>query len=131
MLTKDKDCDDIREIYEVLNDFSQAAQPGAYIADTFPPLDKLPKALQWWRPSAEAAFERQKKTWMRYWNRLQVLLAENRAPECFVKQLVETTLEKQGISEVEAGFAAGCKSGLKTRPLFLCSSDGANICCKP
>ncbi|KAM0185131.1 hypothetical protein ACHAPI_012281 [Fusarium lateritium] len=101
------DCDDIREVYQVLSDFSQAAQPGAYIADTFPPLNKLPEALQWWRPSAKAAYERQKETWMRYWNRLQTLLKENRAPECFVKQLAESNIEKQGISEVEAGFAAG------------------------
>lgn len=46
---------------------------------------------------------------MRYWNRLQTLLKENRAPECFVKQLAESNIEKQGISEVEAGFAAGCE----------------------
>ncbi|CVK96639.1 related to O-methylsterigmatocystin oxidoreductase [Fusarium mangiferae] len=101
------DCDDIREVYKVLEDFSQAAQPGAYVADMFPPLNKLPKGLQWWRASAEAAYERQKATWMRYWDRLQTHLKENRAPECLVKQLAESNLEKQGISEVEAGFAAG------------------------
>jgi hypothetical protein len=47
---------------------------------------------------------------MGYWKRLQIALKENRAPECLVRQLVESDLKKQGISEVEAGFAAGCKN---------------------
>lgn len=110
MTASDQDCDDIRAIYGVLNDFSQAAQPGAYIADLIPPLGNLPWFLQWWRPSATAAYKRQRDTWMGYWNRLQVALKTNSAPECLVRQLVESDLGKQGISEVEAGFAAGCKS---------------------
>ncbi|KAF4470599.1 cytochrome p450 [Fusarium albosuccineum] len=101
------DCEDIREIYGVLSDFSQAAQPGAYLADLIPPLGNLPQFLQWWRPSATRAYKRQRDTWMGYWNRLQAAIKENRAPECLVRQLVESNLDKQGISEVEAGFAAG------------------------
>ncbi|KAI0123381.1 cytochrome P450 [Xylariales sp. AK1849] len=101
------DCDDIRTIYQVLNDFSQAAQPGAFVADLFPPLARLPKILQWWRPSATAAYEKQKDVWMGYWNGLQTSVKDGIAPECLVKELVESDLAKQGISEVEAGFAAG------------------------
>lgn len=105
----EQNCEDIRAIYQVLNDFSQAAQPGAYLADLITPLANLPKFLQWWRPSAEAAYERQKETWMGYWNRLQAALKEDRAPDCLVKHLAESNLEAQGLSEVEAGFAAGCE----------------------
>ncbi|KAI8656120.1 hypothetical protein NCS55_01266500 [Fusarium keratoplasticum] len=101
------DCDDIRAIYGLLHDFSQAAQPGAYLADLIPPLGNLPWFLQWWRPSAIRAYKKQRDTWMGYWKRLQIALQENRAPECLVRQLVESDLKKQGISEVEAGFAAG------------------------
>ncbi|KAJ2901599.1 hypothetical protein MKZ38_001619 [Zalerion maritima] len=101
------DCEDIRAIYQVMHDFSLAAAQGAYLADMFPPLSNIPKMLQWWRPRATAGFEKQKDTWMGYWDRLQTALKEDRAPDCLVKQLVETNLDTQGISEVEASFVAG------------------------
>ncbi|KPM40123.1 hypothetical protein AK830_g6429 [Neonectria ditissima] len=101
------DCEDVEEVYEVMKDFSEAAAPGAMVADLFPPLASIPVWLQWWRPGAIRAYNRQKKTWMKYWDRLKVQMDEKRAPECFVKQFLETDFEKQGITEVQAGFVAG------------------------
>ncbi|TEA09810.1 Cytochrome P450 monooxygenase patI [Colletotrichum sidae] len=100
-------CDDTREIYQLLQDFSEAGEPGAFLADLFPPLAKLPVRFQWWRSNALGAYERQKTTWMRYWNDLKAASKEKRAPECFVKQFLETDFEKLGIDDVQAGFVAG------------------------
>lgn len=104
-----QDCDDMREIYQLLKDFSEAAEPGGFVADLFPPLARIPSCLQWWRPSAIAAYNRQKKTWMRYWDELKSAVNQKKAPECFVKHFIETDFEKLGISDVQAGFVAGCK----------------------
>ncbi|KAF7553267.1 hypothetical protein G7Z17_g3760 [Cylindrodendrum hubeiense] len=101
------DCDDVKEIYDLMKDFSDAAEPGAFIADLFPPLAKIPVSLQWWRPRAVQAYNKQKQTWMKHWNRLKAEMKEKKAPECFVKQFLETDFEKQGINEVQASFVAG------------------------
>ncbi|KAL6405169.1 cytochrome p450 [Ilyonectria robusta] len=103
------DCDDVSEVYDVMKDFSDAAAPGAFVADLFPPLARIPVWLQWWRPRALRAYNKQKKTWMKYWNRLKAEVDEKRAPECFVKQFLEMDFEKQGITEVQASFVAGCE----------------------
>lgn len=92
-----------------MKDFSDAAAPGAFVADLFPPLARIPVWLQWWRPRALRAYNKQKKTWMKYWNRLKAEVDEKRAPECFVKQFLEMDFEKQGITEVQASFVAGCE----------------------
>ncbi|KAK1480709.1 hypothetical protein CTAM01_14271 [Colletotrichum tamarilloi] len=101
------DCEDVRQIYDLLRDFTEVAEPGAYIADMFPPLANLPSFLQWWRPAAIRAYERQRKIWMHYWNGLKTSVAEKKAPECFVKQFMESDFEKLGITDVQAGFVAG------------------------
>ncbi|OHE99043.1 hypothetical protein CORC01_05733 [Colletotrichum orchidophilum] len=101
------DCDDVRQIYQLLKDFTEVAQPGAYIADMFPPLANLPWFFQWWRPAAIRAYERQRNIWMLYWNDLKTSVAEKKAPECFVKQFMESDFEKLGVTDVQAGFVAG------------------------
>ncbi|KAF9871484.1 hypothetical protein CkaCkLH20_11131 [Colletotrichum karsti] len=99
--------ENMREIYQLLKDFSEAAEPGAYLADLFPPLANIPSCFQWWRSGALQAYHRQKKTWMHYWDDLKSAVLEKRAPECFVKHFLETDFEKLGITDVQAGFAAG------------------------
>ncbi|KAF0319369.1 hypothetical protein GQ607_013337 [Colletotrichum asianum] len=127
------DCDDMREIYQLLKDFSEAAEPGGFVADLFPPLAQIPSCLQWWRPSAIAAYNRQKKTWMRYWDELKSAVNQKKAPECFVKHFIETDFEKLGISDVQAGFVAGSmieagsettSSALNSAILYLSAHPG-------
>lgn len=93
-----------------MKDFSDAATPGAYLVDTFPPLANLvPKPLQWWRRSAARYRERQERVWMKLWTDLQRSIAAGTAPECFVKQLVENDFRKHEIDEMQAAFVAGSK----------------------
>lgn len=49
---------DVVELFETLELFLENQQPGVNIVDAFPVLDKLPKALQWWRPRGERVFEK-------------------------------------------------------------------------
>ncbi|KAH7093668.1 putative O-methylsterigmatocystin oxidoreductase [Paraphoma chrysanthemicola] len=101
------DCEDTREIYGLMQEFSECAPPNGYLADLLPPLSRLPTALQWWRPSANRKYERQRNIWMKYWNTLTSQMAAGDAPECFVKQFAEGDYKKQDISEAQAAFVAG------------------------
>ncbi|KAF2281340.1 cytochrome P450 76C3 [Westerdykella ornata] len=102
------ECDEVREIYGIMNDFSNIAAPGTYLADTIPPLGRLlPPRLQWWRKPLKPLFERQANLWTSLWNSLQAQMKTGQAPECFVKQVIESGYEKQGISELQAAFLAG------------------------
>lgn len=91
-----------------MNDFTINAQPGVYLADAFPPLAKLPRQLQWWRKSAEAAFQRQAAVWHRLYANLQAQIRAGKAPECFVKRFVESQDVKNDIDELQREFVAGC-----------------------
>lgn len=106
-LIKEKDCEEVREIYGLMKEFSDNAAPGKYLAETFPPLSKLPIGLQWWRKSVEPLYQRQVNIWMKFWNNLKVQLDLKTAPECFVKQVIETDYQKLGVSELQAAFLAG------------------------
>ncbi|KAF2252951.1 cytochrome P450, partial [Trematosphaeria pertusa] len=101
------ECDEVREIYGIMTDFSNVAAPGAYLADSVPPLGKLPPRLQWWRKGLKPLFERQANLWMSFWSSLKTQMETKQAPECFVKQVIESNYEKQGITELQAAFLAG------------------------
>lgn len=90
-----------------MNDFSTVAAPGAYLADTLPFLGKLPPSLQWWRKSLKPFFDRQANLWMSLFSSLKTQMETKQAPECFVKQLIESDYSAQGISELQAAFLAG------------------------
>ena len=93
-----------------MKEFSERTAPGAYLADTLPPIaDIIPVPLQWWRKSAFQSYRRQEQIWVKYWSTLQQQMKEGKAPECFVKQWAETDYEKQGIDETQAAFVAGSK----------------------
>ncbi|PSN62984.1 cytochrome P450 76C3 [Corynespora cassiicola Philippines] len=101
------ECDEVREIYGIMTDFSNIGTPGAYLADTIPPLGNLPPRLQWWRKGLKPYFERQASLWMSFWTSLKTQVETKQAPECFVKQVIESDYEKQGLTELQAAFLAG------------------------
>ena len=115
-----QESEDITEIYTVLKEFSEGAAPGAFLADIIPPLAEIPLRFQWWRAEALRYQQRQTRIWMKFWNTLKDQMAAKTAPECFVKQFVETQYEKQGIDEVQAAYVAGSKC---IYALSFCSSS--------
>ena len=111
-----------------MNDFSNISAPGKYLADTIPPLGRLPPRLQWWRKPLKPYFERQANLWMSLWSSLKTQMETGKAPECFVKQVIESGYEKQGVSELQAAFLAGSlieagsettSAGINTAILYL------------
>ncbi|CAN9327015.1 unnamed protein product [Alternaria alternata] len=102
-----EDCDEVHGIYDIMNDFSTMAKPGTYLADTLPFLGNLPPRLQWWRKGVKPYFDKQANLWMSFWSTLKTQMDTKQAPECFVKQFIESDYEKQGISELQAAFLAG------------------------
>jgi hypothetical protein len=105
-----QDCEDVREIYGLMKEFSEHAAPGRYLADAIPPIAEiLPECLQWWRKAVLPYQKRQEMIWMRYWTSLKTQMETGLAPDCFVKQLIESDYENIGISEIQAAFLAGCR----------------------
>jgi cytochrome P450 len=102
-----QDCDEVCGIYSLMNDFSIVAKPGSYLADALPFLSRLPLRLQWWRKPLKPLFDKQANLWMSFWTTLKTQMEMNQAPECFVKHLIESDYEKQGINELQAAFLAG------------------------
>lgn len=93
-----------------MKEFSEVAAPGRYLADTIPDIaNVLPTCLHWWRRSVLPMQHRQQQIWMKFWNRLAKQIETGSAPECFVKQFIESDYPKFGISEVQAAFLAGSK----------------------
>lgn len=93
-----------------MKEFSEHAAPGAYLADTLPPLASiLPPEFQWWRAGALRLYDHQLRVWMKYWNTLKEQMDGGKAPECFVRDFAETDYQAQGISEEQAAFVAGSK----------------------
>ncbi|EKD19259.1 uncharacterized protein L3040_009300 [Drepanopeziza brunnea f. sp. 'multigermtubi'] len=101
------ECENVKEIYGLMKEFSDSTAPGAFLADMIPPLAKLPVFLQWWRPRALKYQRRQVKIWTKLWDDLIVKINNKTAPECFVKQFLETDYKKQEISEIQGAFMAG------------------------
>ncbi|KPI39709.1 Fumitremorgin C synthase [Cyphellophora attinorum] len=102
------DCDDVRDVYGIMKEFSEHTAPGTYLADTIPPIaDIIPRSLQWWRKSASLLYEHQLSLWMKYWKTLKQQIRQGSAPECFVRDFAATDYEDQGISEEQAAFVAG------------------------
>ncbi|KAJ9627782.1 hypothetical protein H2203_002999 [Taxawa tesnikishii (nom. ined.)] len=120
------DCEDVREVYGLMQEFSESAAPGAFLADMIPPLAKIPVWMQWWRKRALKYQDRQTKIWMKYWTDLNKQIAEKRAPDCFVKQFIETDYKTQGISDLQGAFLAGSmiEAGSET------TSSSLNSCIK-
>lgn len=107
-----------------MDDFTTAAAPGGYVADLLPALTGLPTWMQWWRPHAVRGYKKQLAVWMKHWNRLKDQMWEGKAPECFVKQFLETDFKKQDITEEQAAFVAGCKFVFCAPPPLVLNSTG-------
>lgn len=52
-------------------------------------------------------FDKQANLWMSFWTSLKTQMETKTAPDCFVKQFIESDYEKQGINELQAAFLAG------------------------
>ncbi|KAF5577124.1 cytochrome P450 monooxygenase [Fusarium pseudocircinatum] len=98
----------IRKIYEVLVHLTLMSEPGSWLLDAFPLIARLPSVLvqNWWNISRKW-FEKDRKVYLKFYRNLVQQIKEGTAPHCFPKELYEGGLEKGGISEEQAVYAAG------------------------
>ena len=77
--------EDVREIYSILQKFSEMTLKEPFLADIIPTLARLPPYLQWWRKTALVAQERQTNVWTKYWSTIKEQVRQGTAPDCFAK----------------------------------------------
>ncbi|KAF9891620.1 hypothetical protein FE257_003631 [Aspergillus nanangensis] len=97
---------DVVELFETLELFLENQQPGVNIVDAFPIIDKLPKALQWWRPRGERIFEKTRKVYKRELDRLEQRIRDGTQRRCFGVDFLESK-EVQKMDEIQKLFVFG------------------------
>ncbi|KAH8659246.1 cytochrome P450 [Tricladium varicosporioides] len=97
---------DTRELLETSTEILMALQPGASIVDALPILDKLPKALQWWRPRGLRAHEKCKKVYRREVEDLNRRIKDGTARDCYALQFMKSP-EAHKFGETQFLFSLG------------------------
>lgn len=111
-LTRNREQDDhqLSEIYQILQDFSEATFTKPYLADSLQLLNLLPSCLQWWRKSALGQLNRQRKLWLKLWADLERRIDQQQAQACLAKRWIEVDQVSQNgrqISREQWAFFAG------------------------
>ncbi|KAJ3547732.1 hypothetical protein NM208_g1355 [Fusarium decemcellulare] len=98
----------IKKIYEVLEHFTLMSEPGAWLVDAFPSLAKLPSFMMqnWWKTGREW-FAYDREVYLKFYRDLVQQVKDGIAPDCFIKDFYKNGLEKSGITEEQAAYAAG------------------------
>lgn len=101
----------ISRVYKVLEHFSQMAEPGAWLVDSFPLLAKLPSRMvqNWWNIGREW-FEYDSKVYLDLYLDLVEKVKKGTAPDCFIRDVyerIQQSPEKHAISDELAAYAAG------------------------
>lgn len=98
----------IKRVFQVLDNFTNASQPGAYIVDSFPSLAQLPEWLFGnWRKVGQKMFEHDSTFYLELWNNLKKETDEGTAPECFCKEFYVNDPSKVGIDDRQAAYTCG------------------------
>lgn len=101
----------VSRIYTVLEHFSQMAEPGAWLVDSFPFLVNLPPwMVQNWRNIGRSWFEYDSKVYLEMYLDLVDKIKQGTAPDCFIRDLyerIQSSPEKNAISDELAAYAAG------------------------
>ncbi|KAH8913348.1 cytochrome P450, partial [Atractiella rhizophila] len=96
----------ITEMRRVNDLMARTAVPGAYLVDSFPLINYLPKFLAPWKREADEIFEDTLELFRSHVNDVR----QNVDQHCFAKYILELQAE-YGLSEPEATFLAGAMYG--------------------
>ncbi|XP_014558857.1 hypothetical protein COCVIDRAFT_35908 [Bipolaris victoriae FI3] len=104
----DQDDPFVKKIYEVLHQFTLMSEPGKWLVNAFPSLTILLLVLvqNWWKIGGEW-FEYDREVYLKLYRDLVKQILEGSAPERFIQDFYKGGLEKSGISEEQAAYAAG------------------------
>ncbi|KAH7347962.1 cytochrome P450 [Pyrenochaeta sp. MPI-SDFR-AT-0127] len=97
---------DVVELFETIELFLENQQPGVNVVDSFPVLDKLPKALQWWRPRGEMIFQKTANVYRREVSRMEENMKNGTQRRCFGTDFLETKEVKE-MTETQKLFVFG------------------------
>ncbi|GAP82354.1 putative cytochrome p450 [Rosellinia necatrix] len=107
---KPEDHDQMDDIYQILQDFSEATFTKPYLADSLQFLNLLPSCLQWWKNAALCQLHRQQKIWLKLWADLERRVEQQQSKECLGKRWIEVdqiSREGRSISREQWAFFAG------------------------
>jgi len=101
-------CQDVKEIFEVLGRFVQVRRPGEWLVDVFPQLasSKLFDMVSNWRRVGRSFYEADRQVFLKFWNRMKEDIANGTAPHCFGKEFIQSDLDKHGIDSEQAAWIA-------------------------
>lgn len=86
-------------IYEAMENVAKVSQPGTYLVDSFPFLQKItPPFLRTWDREGERMHEEEWKVWGGHLYRLKDEYKAGTAKECFIGELLA---EREGMSQAE------------------------------
>ncbi|GAB7349169.1 hypothetical protein MBLNU459_g8105t1 [Dothideomycetes sp. NU459] len=97
---------DTVELFETIEGFLENQQPGKNIVDGFQFLDKLPKALQWWRPRGEKIFQKTRNVYKRELDRVIEKTKNGTQRDCFATEFLKAP-EVQKMGETQKLFVMG------------------------
>jgi len=96
----------IRQIMLVNHTVERVASPGAYLVDTLPFLNYLPKFLSPWKREADFLHDREIKLFRSLLIDVKNEMEDNTAPQCFARTFWENQSE-YGLSVDEAAYVIG------------------------
>ncbi|CAH0046648.1 unnamed protein product, partial [Clonostachys solani] len=98
----------IKKIYELLEHFTLMSEPGAWLVDALPSLASLPSWMvqNWWKIGREW-FEYDRQVYLEFYLDLVKQIQNGTAPDCVIRDFYESGLEKKGINDEQAAYAAG------------------------
>ncbi|KUJ13362.1 cytochrome P450 [Mollisia scopiformis] len=102
----DLDNPDVVELFETLELFLENQQPGMNLVDGFPILDRLPHALQWWRPRGQRIFEKTRAVYKRALEKVERNTENGTQKDCFAMDYMKIS-KKEGIDETQNLFVLG------------------------
>ncbi|CAD6582177.1 MAG: hypothetical protein CYPHOPRED_001859 [Cyphobasidiales sp. Tagirdzhanova-0007] len=100
---------DITDMQTVIKYVTRVAVPGAYIVDTLPWLDYLPRFLAPWKRAGDEAHAQQRTLFMRHLTDVKRDMAEGREARCFTQAMLG--MKNQELSELQIAFLGGTMYG--------------------
>ncbi|OJJ96367.1 hypothetical protein ASPACDRAFT_54706 [Aspergillus aculeatus ATCC 16872] len=85
------DCQEVRDVYGNMRMLSIILSPGMFWIDVFPALNWLPRFLFPSWPKAKLMAAKMHDNKMRHWNHLKARIAAGNAPDCFARDLMESS----------------------------------------
>jgi hypothetical protein len=102
------DCEEIRQIYSILQRFASFRRPGAYLVDVIPELANLPffDLFSSWKKIADDIFQKDSAIYAQFWNRMKKEIEAGTAPHSWGKEFVQSDYARHGVDEMGAIYTA-------------------------